>query len=75
MLVDVTVGVVIAWMLVRFFDILFAKAKLDFLVSGNYFVLRKVERRREYFIGYSRWVFQCIAWCLISAVVCKSHRR
>jgi STIMATE family len=69
MLVDTTVGVITSWILVRFLDILFAKAKIDALVSGNYFVLKRIEKRREYFVSYSRWFWQCIIWCLISAVV------
>lgn len=72
MFVDVTVGVIMAWVLVRFFDILFAKANLTALVSGNYFVLKRIDRKREYMISYSRWVGQCLMWCLISGVVSAS---
>lgn len=69
MFIDVTVGVIVAWMLVRFFDILFTKAGFEALVSGNYFVLERVERKREYFISYKRWTYQCVIWCLVSAIV------
>lgn len=82
MLLDVTLGVLVTWMMVRFFDILFEKLNLQVgftlsqaLVSGNYFVMEKVDRRREYFISYRRWVYQCILWCLIATVVVPASAR
>lgn len=69
MLVDVTLGVIVSWSMVRFSDILFGKLKVDSMVSGNYFVLRKINGKREYFISYSRWSWQCALWCLFAAIV------
>lgn len=37
------------------------------LVSGNYFVLRRDNGRREYFISYSRWLKQCLLWILVAS--------
>ena len=68
MLVDLTLGVVIIWVLVRFTDIMFAKAKLNSMVSGNYFELRKVNGKREYFISYKHWALQCALWTLFAIV-------
>lgn len=69
MLIDVTVGVLISWVLVRFFDIFFGKLGWDALVSGNYFVLQKINNRREFFVSYSRWAYQCTIWCVIATIV------
>lgn len=38
------------------------------MVSGNYFVLSKVNGRREFFVSYNRWVCQCLLWCVFSAL-------
>ena len=35
MLVDVTLGVIVSWMMVRFFDILFGKLNWDVSLSTN----------------------------------------
>ena len=64
-----TLGVLISWLLVRFFDIFFGKLGVDGLVSGNYFVLKKIEGRREYFVSQRRWLAQCVLWCIIAAAV------
>lgn len=37
------------------------------LVSGHYFVLRRDQGRREYFISYSRWFSQCLLWILVAS--------
>lgn len=68
-LIDVTVGVILVWFLVRFFDIFFEKMGWTSLVSGNYFILKKVNRKREYFISLKRWTAQCFIWCLIASFV------
>ncbi len=39
------------------------------MISGNYFVMKKVDKRREYFISYKRWTYQCILWCMIAGIV------
>lgn len=69
MLVDVTIGVILSWILLRFFDIVFAKLGAECLVSGNYFVMRKIDRRREFFISYNRWAAQTAVWCFIAVAV------
>lgn len=66
--IDVTVGIAICWIGIRFCDIAFAKAGCESLVSGNYFVLRKVDKRREFFISYGRWALQCFIWCAITSI-------
>lgn len=30
--------------------------------------MTKVNRKREYFISYSRWACQCIVWCFIASL-------
>lgn len=65
--IDVSVGVALCWIGLRFCDILFAKAGCEQLVSGNYFVLQKIDRKREYFISYGRWALQCLVWCVITS--------
>lgn len=80
MLVDVTAGLLASWFMVRFLDILCEKAGLEVgeteqaLVSGNYFVVVKANRKREYFISYARWGGQCLLWCLISCLVNLAHQ-
>lgn len=76
LLLDATIGMAVTWLVFRLLDIAFAKAGVDYLVSGHYFELHKADRRREFFISYRRWFGQCTVWCLVAVLVlCRLNRQ
>lgn len=65
-LLDCTIGVIIAWILVRLIEIFARKYEIDTLISGCYYTRRTFEYD-DYHINYWIWFVQCFMWCLISS--------
>jgi hypothetical protein len=67
-ILDVSIGVIFEWMLIRLIEVFARKNKIEVLVSGNYYS-RKVVEYDDYHIDYSIWVIQTALWCIISSMM------
>jgi hypothetical protein len=66
-LLDTTIGVLFQYILIRSFEIIARKLKIDTLLSGCYYAIGTTEFGDDT-IDYSIWASQMGIWCLITSI-------